>query len=68
MGVLQRICNLFDRGHYSIERNQVPFRVEIAQRPPWSVVHHNVGDIVLNTEVEAADNMGMFEGSHRLCF
>ena len=68
MRVLQGISNLFDIGNHGIKRNQVPFRVEIAQGSSGGVVHDNVGDISLNTEIEAADNMRMLEGRHRLCF
>ncbi len=59
---------MFDIGDHGIERNQIPFRVEVAQCSSGGVVHDNVGDISLNTEIEAADNMGMLEGRHRLRF
>jgi hypothetical protein len=51
-----------------LQGDQIPFGMKIAQRASRGVVHHDIGNLALNTEIEAADNVRVFQVRYGLRF
>jgi hypothetical protein len=68
MSILQSLCHLRNIEQYQFEGQSHPTRMHSTQSTPWSIVHDEKRNGLLDAKVEQANNVRVLQMGNCLCF